>query len=244
MPEPAAARTVTLGLPCRCCERDWCATACVEANDGEQTKCNCHEFLSEMQSAEQVVVSGGLYKVPSDASKARLDAIDAGLGERGWASKLGWKDANLLKWNDGSHLKVKPSTLDGAGDGLFTTELLPKYTVLPPYQGKPLSIGEFRTMRGTRDMDYVWCPLREDGLFNFTDDQLLSAEKAGAATTFCIDGRETADTNPARFINAARSKEQCKKVNVKICEFGDVAYFRTFKCLRKQYFALKCLQVP
>ena len=26
-------------------------------------------------------------------------------------------------------MKVKPSTLDGAGDGLFTTELLPKYTV-------------------------------------------------------------------------------------------------------------------
>ena len=29
-------------------------------------------------------------------------------------------------------------------------------------------------MRGTKDMDYVWCPLREEGLFNFTDDQLVA----------------------------------------------------------------------
>ena len=42
-------------------------------------------------------------------------------------------------------------------------------------------IGEFRTMRGTRDMDYVWCPLREDGLFNFTDDQLLSVLRSACA---------------------------------------------------------------
>ncbi|CAK9042674.1 unnamed protein product [Durusdinium trenchii] len=26
---------------------------------------------------------------------------------------------------------------------------------------------------------------------------------------------------------------QCKKVNVKICEFGDVAYFRTFKTTKE-----------
>ena len=30
---------------------------------------------------------------------------------------------------DGSHLKVKPSNLNGAGDGLFTTQALPKNTV-------------------------------------------------------------------------------------------------------------------
>jgi hypothetical protein len=35
----------------------------------------------------------------------------------------------------------------------------------------------------------------------------FQAEKAGAATTFCIDGRETAEKNPTRYINAARSKE-------------------------------------
>ena len=86
-------------------------------------------------------------------------------------------------------------------------------------------------MRGTKDMDYVWCPLREEGLFNFTDDQLMAvgqipflcflglsfstclesrpqAEKAGAATTFCVDGREAADKNPTRYINAARTQEQ------------------------------------
>ena len=179
-----ATAQVTLGLPCRCCERDWCATSCVEASDGDleariqiegllktfsynwswsnqssnqssmakicqsngagfETKCNCHEFLSELVSSEQKVVSGGwflrcqnslngeksdigvkmnqskkslpipfmcflqvfaillwhilclsgqfaqgLYKLPSDASRARLDAMDAGLGEEGWASCL------------------------------------------------------------------------------------------------------------------------------------------------------------
>ena len=36
---------------------------------------------------------------------------------------------------------------------------------------------------------------------------ICEAEKAGAATTFCIDGRETAEKNPTRYINAARSKE-------------------------------------
>ena len=39
-------------------------------------------------------------------------------------------------------------------------------------------IAEFRTMRGTRDMDYVWCPLREEGLFNFTDDQLVAVRSS------------------------------------------------------------------
>lgn len=34
------------------------------------------------------------------------------------------------------------------------------------------------------------------------------AEKAGAATTFCVDGREAADKNPTRYINAARTQEQ------------------------------------
>lgn len=104
---------------------------------------------------------------------------------------------------------------------------------MPPYQGKALSVAEFRKARGTSAMDYVWCPLREEGLFNFTDEQLVAAEKAGAATTFCIDGRETPETNPVRFINAARSQEQCKKVNVKICEFGDVAYFRLTKDVKR-----------
>ena len=96
---PAGARIVELGLPCACCERDWCATACVDGSSGEVTQCNCHEFLGELASANRPVVSGGLYKIPVDATKARLDAMDAGLGEQGWVSKLGWKEANLLKWN-------------------------------------------------------------------------------------------------------------------------------------------------
>ena len=235
MPEPAAARIVTIGLPCACCQKDWCATSCIDQRDGEETVCNCHDFLGDMQSSEQLLPSGGLYKLPREASKARLDAVAAGLGEERWAEKLDWKEARLLKWHveDGSHLKVKPSTIDNAGDGLFTTVPLEKYTVLPPYQGHALSLAEFRQMRGTKEMDYVWCPLREASLFNFTDDQLMAAEKAGAATTFCIDGRGKADENPTRFINAARSKEQCKKVNVKICEFGDVAYFRTTADIKK-----------
>ena len=33
------------------------------------------------------------------------------------------------------------------------------------------------------------------------------AEEAGAATTFCVDGREKAEKNPVRFINAARTPE-------------------------------------
>eukprot|EP00438_Fugacium_kawagutii_P029892 Skav200709 [mRNA] locus=scaffold2650:63845:66055:- [translate_table: standard] len=127
---------VTLGLPCRCCERDWCATSCFE------TKCNCYEFLSELVSSEQKVVSGGLYKLPSDASKARLDAMDAGLGEEAWASPLEHRRGRgcqlavfAVVSEDGSHLKVKPSSLSGAGDGLFATEALPANTVCPGKRG-------------------------------------------------------------------------------------------------------------
>ncbi|CAE7569392.1 Dnajc2 [Symbiodinium sp. KB8] len=235
-PDPAEARFKIVGLPCECCERDWCATTCIDVKQGQETKCNCHEFLSDYQSSEQLVVSGGLYKLPADAARARLDSIEAGQGEEGWADHLSWKTANLLKWNpeDGKNLQIKPSTLgETAGDGLFTTVPLPKYTVLPPYQGKPLSLAEFRKMRGTSEMDYVYCPLREEALFNFTDEQLQTAEQAGAATTFCVDGRVALEKNPVRFVNAARTKEQCKKVNVQICEFGDVAYFRTTKDVKK-----------
>ncbi|CAE7713520.1 Dnajc2 [Symbiodinium pilosum] len=235
-PDPAAARFKIVGLPCECCERDWCATSCIDLKRGETTKCNCHEFLSDLQSSEQNVVIGGLYKLPADAARARLDSIEAGQGEEGWADHLSWKSANLLKWNveDGKNLKIKPSTLGDAGDGLFATAALPKFSVLPPYQGKPLSLGEFRKMRASKsEMDYVYCPLREEALFNFTDEQLQTAEEAGAATTFCVDGREKAEKNPVRFINAARTPEQCKKVNVQICEFGDVAYFRTTKDVKK-----------
>ncbi|CAE7388253.1 Dnajc2 [Symbiodinium sp. CCMP2592] len=235
-PNPAEARFKIVGLPCECCERDWCATTCIDLKQGQETKCNCHEFLSDYQSSEQLVVSGGLYKLPADAARARLDSIEAGQGEEGWADHLSWRTANLLKWNpeDGKNLQIKPSTLgETAGDGLFTTVPLPKYTVLPPYQGKPLSLAEFRKMRGTSEMDYVYCPLREEALFNFTDEQLQTAEQAGAATTFCVDGRVAVEKNPVRFVNAARTKEQCKKVNVQICEFGDVAYFRTTKDVKK-----------
>jgi len=235
-PDPAQARLKIVGLPCECCERDWCATSCIDMAYNRETKCNCHDFLSDLQSSEQYVVSGGLYKLPADAARARLESIEAGQGEEGWADHLGWKDANLLKWNaeDGKHLKIKPSNLgEGSGDGLFSTIALPKYTVFPPYQGKPLTLANFRKMRGTKDMDYVYCPLREEGLFNFTDEQLTIAEEAGAATTFCVDGRVAVEQNPVRFINAARTKEQCSKVNVKICEFGDVAYFRTTKDVKK-----------
>ncbi|CAE6929823.1 Dnajc2 [Symbiodinium natans] len=236
-PDPAAARFKVVGLPCECCERDWCATSCIDQKQGLTTKCNCHDFLSDKQSSEQYLVSGaGLIKLPADAARARLDSMEAGQGEEGWADHLNWKDANLLKWRaeDGKNLQIKPSTLGGeAGDGLFVTTAMPKYTVFPPYQGKPLSLAEFRKMRGTREMDYVYCPLREEALFNFTDDQLQTAEEAGAATTFCVDGRVAVEKNPVRFINAARSKEQCKKVNVQICEFGDVAYFRTTADVKK-----------
>ena len=34
------------------------------------------------------------------------------------------------------------------------------------------------------------------------------AEQAGAATTFCVDGRVAVEKNPVRYINAARTKEQ------------------------------------
>eukprot|EP00440_Ansanella_granifera_P008968 gb/GFBE01009719.1/.p1 GENE.gb/GFBE01009719.1/~~gb/GFBE01009719.1/.p1 ORF type:complete len:362 (+),score=39.74 gb/GFBE01009719.1/:1-1086(+) len=231
--QPAQAQII-IDEPCRCCEKDWCIQTCTEEDTGVATKCDCYEYLSELSSRRKSMKGGGKYILPRDAQRARLDSMDAGTGETGWADNLRWKSASLPLWipEDGSGLTKQASTISaGAGDGLFAKKSLPKHTVLPPYQGAPLSVADIKRMRSTPAMDYVWCPMQEEPLLNLTDTQLQQVSDAGAATTFCIDGQQAVEKNPARFINAARKKEQCPKVNVEICEFGQVAYFRTTKAV-------------
>eukprot|EP00434_Breviolum_minutum_P006757 symbB.v1.2.005961.t1/scaffold344.1/size224651/3 len=68
--------------------------------------------------------------------------------------------------------------------------------------------------------NYLWCS-RDRA----PDDQPLQR-------SFCVDGKPMATSqNPARFVNGARSREQCQEVNLEICELGHIAYFRTLKSI-------------
>ena len=47
-------------------------------------------------SNSQCSQCGGLIKLPADAARARLDSMEAGQGEEGWAGKAGQIEAILL----------------------------------------------------------------------------------------------------------------------------------------------------
>ncbi|CAK0864206.1 unnamed protein product [Prorocentrum cordatum] len=101
------------------CERDWC-----KANDDV---CDCHAVLK----------SRG-YQVPLDAPSAFARA-----GAAGWAASLGWEAASIPGWTPlrGEQLEVRPSSLAGAGRGLFARGALPGGAVLP-YAGTLLTFAE------------------------------------------------------------------------------------------------------
>jgi len=218
---------------CRCCTRDWCITSCTERETGETTQCDCADYIGELAAQERTMrQGGGRYRPPMDAEKARADSIANGTGEAGWAAKVRWETALIPMWltEDGSRLTTKDSKV-GEGTGLFTTGYLQKNTVLPPYSGNPLSVADIKRMKGTPAMENVWCPLKQAKLLNLTDAQLQMVADQKPATTFCIDGSTSAN-NPARYVKGIRTKEQCKKVNVEICEYGQIAYFRLKKDVR------------
>mmetsp|Transcript_54106 Transcript_54106/g.168012 ORF Transcript_54106/g.168012 Transcript_54106/m.168012 type:complete len:356 (+) Transcript_54106:22-1089(+) len=208
---PAAARSAARpGRECACCEIDWCITGCISA--GSLTRCDCHAYLS----------SKG-YGVPLDAPAAVAKG-----GEAEWQDLLGWRSAKLHRWKPlrDEDVEVRDSIFEGAGQGLFALRRVPQWTVLPPYRGSLITRAALARRRYTPQMDYVWCPARRMPLMNMSDEALESGPGAGEPT-YCVDSRDFLSRNPARYVNAARSQQQCKAVNVEICEFGQVAYYRT-----------------
>lgn len=231
---PASAQTI-LDDPCRCCDKDWCVTQCTDGDSGEVTRCDCQLYLREKKGITSRNRAGDKLKIPLDHESARRKSVANGDGEEGWANELKWKDSAMMRWKnmENPRFETSNSTLgDGSFEGLFTARGLEKYTVLPPYLGRPLGVEDLLKMRGTAAMDYVFCPLQEQPLLNLTDDQLKQVAAAKPTTTFCVDGSTALERNPARYIKAARNKEECKRVNVQLCEFGNVGYFRTTKAVQ------------
>eukprot|EP00930_Biecheleria_cincta_P069967 TRINITY_DN57637_c0_g1_i1.p1 TRINITY_DN57637_c0_g1~~TRINITY_DN57637_c0_g1_i1.p1 ORF type:complete len:344 (-),score=50.26 TRINITY_DN57637_c0_g1_i1:4-1035(-) len=230
---PANAQTMGLDDPCRCCDKDWCVTTCTEKSNGENTSCDCQLYLTEKRGILSRDRAGDKLKIPLDHESARQKSVASGTGEEGWASQLKWKDAAMMRWvrMENPRFETGNSTLGDGSLGLFTARGLAKYTVLPPYLGRPLSVDDLLRMRGTPAMEYVFCPLQERPLLSLSDGGLKQIAAAKPTTTFCVDGASVLERNPARYIRAARNKEECKRVNVQLCEFGNVGYFRTTKAV-------------
>ena len=108
--------------------------------------------------------------------------------------------------------------------GVIARRDLPKGTVLPPYMGQLLSYREVGLREFNEDMDYTWCPLKNGiVMLNMTPEELIAGPKA-ENMAFCVDSKEFTDVtkNPGRYVNGAKSPEQCELINVKMCELGRV----------------------
>jgi len=184
---------------CECCTKDWCG--CKYCTD-------CYGYLK----------SKG-YTLPMDAGGAYAKAGD------NWASTLNWESAfqslPAAKTVGVDSFRVGSSGLDGAGQGLFARGDLAEGAVLPPYQGRVLSFAE-----GKGGGDYVWCPVSA-GLKYFFEEEEATKGKLAKEPSYCVDATKATEGNPARFVNGAGRREECKQVNLEICQIGDVMYFRT-----------------
>lgn len=58
-------------------------------------------------------------------------------------------------------------------------------------------------------------------MLNMTVEELISGPRA-EEMAFCVDSKDFATDNPARYVNGAKAREECKLVNVKMCELGRV----------------------
>lgn len=193
----------------RCCARDWCG-----CGSGPST-CDCHAVLKKKG-----------YRVPLDASEAH-DAA----GKVRWPEKLSWQSADVVGWRPikDAEVEVKSSLFPNAGDGLFATQSLPKGSLLP-YIGEFLTFAEIGDKIGTPKKDYVWCPegsAKRIRNMNKTDFAKPEAQELA----YCVDSKTPLQGNPGRFVNAAAQKDQCGAIDVEMCEFGKVMYFRTTKAL-------------
>lgn len=193
---------------CSCCTQDWCHC--------RQGACDCHAYLKAQG-----------YRLPLDAPTAFSLA-----GELEWSKMLAWQSATLPAWSpvDSERLDVRNSSFPGAGFGLFAESSLGNGTIIAPYRGMVLTKADLvRAEYGRSWGNYVWCPSAYTAQMQDEDDDddVKMSSSQWLAPTYCIDSELAAEENPARFINGARSQEQCASVNVEICELGQVAYMRT-----------------
>lgn len=184
-----------------CCASDWCNC----------DFCDC-----------RAVLQADGYAPPRDV----VEAANRATGEQ-WGEGLGWRSAKIPGWKtvgDGD-LEVKESSIRGAGKGLFARQSLPVGAVLPPYVGTLRTAEEIEN-RTQQETEYTWCPVGL-GIDTLLAKLASSSGVGGEQARFCIDAQRAGEGNPARFVNGARSRAQCERVNVEMCEMGHVLYFRT-----------------
>ena len=58
-------------------------------------------------------------------------------------------------------------------------------------------------------------------MLDMTPEELMVGPKADDMS-FCVDSKEFTAENLGRYVNGAKSREQCALVNVKMCELGRV----------------------
>lgn len=110
---------------------------------------------------------------------------------------------------------VLPSSLPGAGLGLFAARDFPRGGVrLPggPYKGRLLTHAQLARLR-----DFSYCMLLPGG-----------NPKAAA-----LDAKACRRHNPLRYVNGAKTAQQARRVNVKMsCRRGGEVHFHTIRPVR------------
>ena len=107
-------------------------------------------------------------------------------------------------------LKIQTSGLPNAGLGLFTEEYIPEGVIIP-HEYK----GEILDENGCEELDdraYMW---------------ELDPDETTTGQVICIDARRHVNNNYLRYVNAASTKEQCKKVNLEPIQVKDKMFYKT-----------------
>lgn len=119
----------------------------------------------------------------------------------------------------GTHIRVRPSRIPGAGTGLFAQRALDKSIIMGPYKGLKAGTERLKELmkEGSPAMAYIWCP---------QDTAQRMAENA-PDVGFCLDAKPVKEDNPLRYANGAKFASQCSLVNLESCEYDGALYFRT-----------------
>merc|ERR1712039_1059377 len=93
------------------------------------------------------------------------------------------------------------------------------------------NFAEVAERHGTSDMEYMWCPLNTSAQMADMSEEEVTSGPTARQPSYCVDAAQVREKNPARYVNAAAKKEQCGKVNVRMCELGGVMYMQTLKSI-------------
>ena len=90
--------------------------------------------------------------------------------------------------------------------------------------GQLLTYREVGLREFNEGMEYTWCPLKNGfAMLKMSQEELMLGPQADDMA-FCVDSKDFTDRreNPGRYVNGAKTKEQCELVNLKMCELGRV----------------------